>query len=429
MPKRQIKGGTSEVFKRKVANSNLPRKKRICKEKREIINQNDFNENCKFVHIINSDNFCLVRAVLIGKAIFDKEHNANLLRRVNNRELNKRVKEVVETLGLPNEHLNLDHLEILELYFKEYRITLYDSIDNGSDILYPRSSDTNDKRFKFINICFDINHYNLIVKMTSYLNCSYFCEYCKAKYSNLGDHKCENLCQSCFRYNYICNTEKVKVCFKCKIESRNKSCKNLHDSGQCYTLRLCKVCGGYTPRTGNHVCVGERWCPNCKKSVDFEHMCFIKTEDKKKIETKFGGYVWFDMECFVNENNFHEANLIMAKRKCSHCLLEREKNCLLCDVKYSFENVKEFISWALLESNKNFIFISHNGKSYDNYFIMRYLQKSKTTRDSNVEVLIDDLKVLCMKFCTLTFKDSSLFIKGCLESFPKTFGLRELKKG
>ena len=59
--------------------------------------------------------------------------------------------------------------------------------------------------------------------MTSYLNCSYFCEYCKAKYSNLGDHKCENLCPSCFRYNYICNTEKVKVCFKCKIESRNKS--------------------------------------------------------------------------------------------------------------------------------------------------------------------------------------------------------------
>jgi hypothetical protein len=60
---------------------------------------------------------------------------------------------------------------------------------------------------------------------------------------------------------------------------------------------------------------------------------------------------------------------------------------------------------------------------------MRYLQKSKTSREANIEALVDGLKVLCLKFRTLTFKDSSLFIKGRLESFPKTFGLTELKKG
>ena len=34
------------------------------------------------VKIINSDNFCLLRAILVGKAFADKEKNANLLTRL-----------------------------------------------------------------------------------------------------------------------------------------------------------------------------------------------------------------------------------------------------------------------------------------------------------------------------------------------------------
>jgi hypothetical protein len=60
---------------------------------------------------------------------------------------------------------------------------------------------------------------------------------------------------------------------------------------------------------------------------------------------------------------------------------------------------------------------------------MRYLQKSKTVQDQQVEALVDGLKVLTFKFRTLTFKDSSLFIQSRLESFPKIFGIKELKKG
>ena len=403
--------------------------KRVCKEKRAIINQKDFLDNCKFVHVLNSDNFCLVRAILIGKAIFDKEHNANLLLRRNNRELNKRVIELAKNLNLPDEHLNLEHLAKIDAHFLEYRITLYDSTSNGSCILYPSNTNSEDKRSKFINICIEDDHYNLIVKMTSYLNCSYFCEYCKVKYSNLGDHKCEYLCKSCNRYDYSCCIETLKVCSKCNIQSRNISCKNLHESGQCFTLHLCYKCGRYMSRTGAHVCIGERWCPNCQNSVNYEHKCFIKKTEEKKTEQKFGGYVWFDMECFVNENNFHEANLIMAKRKCAQCPQKREENCDLCYKKYSFEDVKQFVDWCLIDSNKHFIFLSHNGKSYDNYFIMRHLQRSRTSRESGIDVLVNGLKVMCIRFRTLTFKDSSLFINSRLESFPKTFGLTELKKG
>ena len=81
---------------------------------------------------------------------------------------------------------------------------------------------------------------------------------------------------------------------------------------------------------------------------------------------------------------------------------------------------------CLIEKNQYFTFISHNGKSYDNYFIMRYLQRSKTVQDQHVDALVDGLKVLTFRFRTLTFKDSSLFIQNRLESFTKIFGIKEL---
>ena len=69
-----------------------PQKKRICKEKREIINMQDFiNNNKCVIRVVNSDNFCLLRAILIGKAFVDKERNASHLVRKNNRKLNERL--------------------------------------------------------------------------------------------------------------------------------------------------------------------------------------------------------------------------------------------------------------------------------------------------------------------------------------------------
>jgi hypothetical protein len=116
----------------------------------------------------------------------------------------------------------------------------------------------------------------------------------------------------------------------------------------------------------------------------------------------------------------------MAKRKCVECL-KTNILCEICFKKYSFTSIQLFVNWCLSNFNKNFTLVSHNGKSYDNYFILRFLQKSKTPRDSNLRVLTDGLKVLSFSFRTLTFKDSSLFIRGSLESFSKTFNLKESK--
>ena len=193
---------------------------------------------------------------------------------------------------------------------------------------------------------------------------------------------------------------------------------------------MCDVCGNLKSKTGPHVCgEDEKWCSNCKISVDYEHRCFIKKADtKKNITKRFAGFIWFDIEAFMNEDGFHEANLIMAKRMCKECLSSSQK-CDICLEKYSFVNIQEFVSWCLKDYNKHFTFISHNGKSYDNYFVMRYLQKNKTIKDPNLRAITDGQKGLSFEFRTLIFKDSSLFITRPLESFTKTFNLKELKKG
>ena len=433
LPARVIRGGSnndSTTKKRKRTKaSNVPPKKRTCHEKRDIINTRDFIDTCRYALIVNSDNYCLARAVLVGKAFADKEKNASLLLRKNNRLLNQRLRDLKESVSLPDEFLNLTHLKMIEAFLGIYQITVYDSISNGASIIYSTDNSLlQNKPNKFINIVYECQHFNVITKMTAFLGSNYFCEYCRIKYSNLGRHSCENLCKSCKRYNYICHDENYqKKCPNCSLTLRNSTCEKLHDSGQCFKLLICEKCSCLKAKYKVHVCGdNSKWCPNCRLAVTLDHNCFIQKETKKKYQKKFAGYVWFDIEAFVNTNGFHEANLIMAKRKCVFCLT-KDFECDLCLPKYSFTNIQEFVNWCLKNINKNFTFLSHNGKAYDNYFIIRFFQRSKTIRDTNIRALTDGLKVLCFHFRTLTFKDSSLFIMGSLESFSKTFGLSESK--
>ena len=81
-----------------------------------------------------------------------------------------------------------------------------------------------------------------------------------------------------------------------------------------------------------------------------------------------------------------------------------------------------------MKENKNFIFISHNGKNYDNYFVMRYLQKCRLAREGNINAVVNGSKVMSFSFRSRVFKDSSLFITKPLEAFPKIFDIKELVK-
>ena len=87
----------------------------------------------------------------------------------------------------------------------------------------------------------------------------------------------------------------------------------------------------------------------------------------------------------------------MAKRLCKICQINKTL-CNKCNVKYEFESIKDFVKWVLMKENKNFIFISHNGKNYDNYFVKRYLQKCRRAREGNINALLNGSKVMSFSF-------------------------------
>ena len=311
LPKYIVTGGCNDSPTRKRGRpfSNIP--KRVCKEKKEIIDMNDFCEQSRFVQIVkNSDNFCLLRAFFIGKAFSDKDSNAKNLNRKNNRKLNQLVNEFVEKMKIPDIHLDLRYCQILEDYFQNYQITVYDTIENDSVILYPldeRRSQLKDRKFtNFVRIVYhNNNHFNLILSPNSYFGNSYFCEYCRFKYSNLYKNNCSHVCSSCKRAEYKCIEVSKKKCKNCEVFFRNDSCQKLHNSSICKRLTKCDDCGFSKSRFGGHVCKqNEKWCPNCKESVDVKHKCFIKKDSSKKVK-KVNGKIFFDIESFENKQGFH----------------------------------------------------------------------------------------------------------------------------
>ena len=134
--------------------------------------------------------FFLIGAFFIDKAFSDKDTNAKNLNRKNNRKLNHLVKEYVQKRDIPDQHLDLRYCKLLEDFFVNYQITVYDTVENDSEILYPlkeRLLELKNKNFtNFISIVFhNNNHFNLILSPNSYFGNSYFCEICRHKYSNL----------------------------------------------------------------------------------------------------------------------------------------------------------------------------------------------------------------------------------------------------
>ena len=82
---------------------------------------------------------------------------------------------------------------------------------------------------------------------------------------------------------------------------------------------------------------------------------------KKKM--KFSG-------CMQVGDSCHEPNLVVATRLCNECLTNNYK-CDICDTTV-FQSNDEFCLWLFKTSNKNFIAIAQNMKSYDGYNEFHY---------------------------------------------------------
>jgi len=371
--------------------------------------------------IRNTDNFCLVRAIIVGKAYADKDHNARKLLRPNNRILNEKTLKIVEQLQLPNRQCGIEQVKKIEALLRDYQIMIIDEEGVAKDPLYLNK---NHNFKKFIYISFNQNHFNVITSMRSFTRSNYYCDVCKKGYHILANHTCSNTCIACKRTNCDKSSHKMK-CFQCKRLYNNADCLKLHNAHFCPAKLICTDCG--RKKNYNHVCEDNfRWCSICKSSVPInDHKCFIQQENiEKELKNVCKGFIFFDYECTVVQNK-HIPNLIMARK------IYLDKNDLEKYTQdpqmFTFNNNNDFCKWLL--EHEHFIAIAHNMKGYDGSFIMQYFLNNLKSDDSLPECLITGTKTLSMKHRKLKIIDSYSFLPMALEKFSATFNLTELKKG
>ena len=185
-----------------------------------------------------------------------------------------------------------------------------------------------------------------------------------------------------------------------------------------------------------HKC-GYSECTNCGKYVGKNHKCFMKkikakggycTVDGKKpcknndsikktdwcypCRTYTEKYIFYDFEAAQNTGT-HTVNLSIAQD------FEGKE--------YIHNSIEEFCKGFLNDKFKGYTFIAHNSKGYDCHFILKWLI------DQGIKpyCIYNGAKVMFMEIPKLSirFIDSLNFLQMPLKSFPKTFGMSELKKG
>ena len=237
------------------------------------------------------------------------------------------------------------------------------------------------------------------------------------------------MCKSCFRIS--CLVDNAQKCKGCELMCNNEQCLKIHSERWCEKLKPCQACG-YIKAAYNHVCGDEqKWCPNCKKSVQFDNKCFILTEEEKNNKkssrkTDFKGYFFFDFETFENsETHKHVVNLAMAQKICLNCLdiVNPDKRCENCNKINIFYNIDDFCAWSLAQ--KNTIQIAHNLKGYDGKFILNYMLKNVLPTDALPKAIPNGTKHLTIRFRGIKFIDSLSFLPMPLSSFCIAFSLKE----
>lgn len=123
----------------------------------------------------------------------------------------------------------------------------------------------------------------------------------------------------------------------------------------------------------------------------------------------------------------HVPNLVIANRMCLQCL-NNEKCENTCGY-HEFDSNDEFCEWLFDKNQQHFTAIAHNMKNYDGFFIMNYLVQNLLPTEKPPQCVLSGCKLLVITHANVRVIDSYNFIPMALSKLPKTFGLKELKKG
>lgn len=419
------------------------------------------------IQIRNKDELCCARALITAMARLESHpqwQNIRSGRHIQQQlalDLHKRAGEPLKKCGLEEVkqfQTVLSNYQIHVLSKEHFNAIIYEGPEGGVPIY----------------LYYHDEHFDVITKMTGFLNRSYFCETCKKGYSNKERHNCNNPCVYCHQLHTE-EEETWRYCDKCNRHFKNDICfrkhlENKREGGKCtcdvyFKCKDCNQTVNMNRHKHSHRC-HEVYCKTCKGFFDEDHLCYMQpmcddnsenTDKKKKPkETK---YIFFDFECtqdnllecesgyLPDENNkcircrkiwcgsfLHQPNLCVVQKVCSHCIDQRltcESECSHCGknelVFTGDQTTQLFCQWLFSEENVGATVICHNFKGYDSYPVLQYLHDNAILP----EVITNGTKFMSIKVpvCKIRFIDSLNFIPMALADMPKAFGESELVKG
>ena len=387
--------------------------------------------------IQNKDELCCARALVTARAKVDNSPEYNNIKR--GRESQKtQARELHSQAGVTIGPCGLKEIAQFQAILNDYQIIVI-SAEHGHSIVYKGP-----ERQKQLMLLMHDAHFDVITSLAGFFSKNYFCLSCERGYfhDNIKEHNCNG--KKCFACHQVdCDDFKRKLnevpeikCTYCNRRFYGAICQTNHlirtASGQsadhhkkkslCQSHKLCSECGKTKNR--KHVC-GENECLSCKKTVNLQqHKCYIQCsdldEDAYDDENETHPvFVYFDIEARQDTGN-HIANLV-----CAETDQDGEKHSF-----YGDTCLEEFLKWvhsvANQEDIEKVIVVAHNFKGYDGYLILEELYRQHVT---NLNLIVTGAKILSAQLPNVKFIDSMNFFPMALANFPKTFGLKELKKG
>ena len=214
-----------------------------------------------------------------------------------------------------------------------------------------------------------------------------------------------------------------------------------------------------------HTC-GESFCKSCQVMYHNDEekdvrKCFMRSIPASKSNASKCRFIFYDFESMVTISDDHILNLVVVQSICENCSnvtrVKPNSKCKVCssqskkcnkwnkehtafkydpctgcgnrEVIFHRQNtVKEFSAWLFSKQHANVTVIAHNARAYNAYFTYNYLLMQSITP----EIFFRGSKIMYCKVgwgLKIKILDSLNFLNIPLDKLPKSFGLKEMKKG
>jgi len=258
-------------------------------------------------------------------------------------------------------------------------------------------------------------------------------------------HKCFNenkKCHACCSRTCLdswSRDDPNTLCPQCNRCFKSPTCfKNHKDFGTCEELARCEKCFKVVKRVrllAEHKCL-VFFCGGCREHVPIaNHQCFITNYFNGPLlssESVLFFFADFETGKDSSEPNRHLVNLAIAHKTCPLCIDDPTAVAPKCcgtreKIFLGTKTISEYVDWQFFNpAHKNAFVFFHYGSGFDGHFILKEL----TTRGHAPKVICRGRKFILLEAgFNVRVKDSYCFLPFSLSSFPKLFGVNELKKG